>query len=249
LLKFIENIGDKTIKYTFEIINFFLFFSHSVVYIFTPQSYNRFSKRFFIKQMYESSIKILPIFFFLALIFGSIFIVITILFAAKFGLQDKIGTLIVSFVLNEFAPIFTTLFITFRYKYFISSKRALKKDIHDLFIHIYVPKLLNAFISIPAMALFFASVMLVSGYVVSAIYLNIDLGTYEAYIIDALTLQTLSVLFLKSVIFAFITTLIPVYYTYRKDYTKDIAKSIIDIFVTILLSLFIIEILFLIVLY
>lgn len=249
MLRSIETLGGKTISYVSEMIKIILFFSQAFVFLLSPTSYNRSTKKLFIKQLYLSTIKILPVFSLLAILFGSIFIVITILFAMNFNLQEKAGALIVAFVLHEFAPLFTTLFITLRYRYIISTKRVPHKDLIKRFTKVYVAKLLNSIIAIPSMALLFATLMLIGGYTFSTLYLNLDLLTYKELIISALSLENIVILFIKSLSFGFIITLIPIYFSHKTSSTVATAKSIIDIFVTILIVLFLLEIFFIVILY
>ncbi|PLY07038.1 MAG: hypothetical protein C0625_07535 [Arcobacter sp.] len=198
-MKIVENIGDKVIIYSFATYDFLVFLFKCIGNIFLPSNYSKSSRIFLVKQIYLSSIENLFSFIFLALFLGSIIIVIAISFAITFNLVDQMGDLLVLLIVNEFSPFFTTLFFILVYSLSLQEKiRSIKRENSKLSSKIYIPKLINGLLIVPLMALLFATIMILSGYIVSSLYLNIDLFTYKNLIINSISFENILILLIKS---------------------------------------------------
>lgn len=251
LTQFIENIGSKVIRYSLGTCDFLLFLFLCIAEIFSFKSYNNKARAFFLEQIYESSVKNLLSFVFFAIFLGSIFIVIAISFAINFNLLDQMGDLLVSFVINEFSPFFTTVFFILSYALASEEKiQNIKKDTKNIINEVYIPKILNAMFIIPLLALLFASIMLISGYVVSSFYLNIDLLTYKDLIISSISFNNILILLIKTSAFAFVSIFIPIYLGDKKEKTRtNISSFVVMILVIILSMLLLIEFLSILIFY
>lgn len=251
VVKFIENIGDRGINYFIRTIDFVSFMIRSIFYIFNPFSYTKLSFNTLIRQLYLSSIDLLPLIIFLAFILGSALFSIAIMFALNYNLQNSIGTLVVPFIINEFAPLFTTFFLVFHYSLGLYSKVVQLKDKGpEVFSKVYVPKLISGLVSVPSISLIYATIMLISGYIVSYLYLNIDLETYRRLIVDAVMLENIFILLIKGLILGFISIIIPIYYAHKDDFDKiDSAQRIIKVIGSLFITIFFAEILFLLISY
>lgn len=249
-MNFVEGIGDRTIKYSLSTYDFLVFFIKCLGNLFLPSNYGRSSRIFLIKQIYLSSISNLFSFIFLALFLGSILIVLAISFAINFSLVDQIGDLLVLIVINEFSPFFTTLFFMSVYSLPLQEKiQNIEKNDRNLLNKIYVPKLINALFIVPLMALFFATIMIISGYIVSSLYLNIDFITYKNLIINSISFGNILVLLIKGAIFGFIAALIPIYSGHKKNNNRNIIQSVIKNLIVIISMLIFIELLSILIVY
>lgn len=248
---FIEHIGDRVIKYSLWTYDFVIFLFQCIANLFLPSNYRKVSRVFFVKQIYLSSVENLYSFIFLALLLGPILIVIAISFAINFNLLEQIGDLLVLLVINEFSPFFTTLFFMLMYSLSLQENiQDLKRKNSELDSKIYIPKLINGLLIVPLMSLFFASIMMISGYFVSSLYLNIDFFTYKNLIINSISFENILVLFFKGSIFGFIAVIIPIYSGHiKKNNNYDITKSVIKNLIIILSMLILIELLSIIILY
>ena len=251
IIEFIENIGNKTIQYFVKGSDFIIFIFRCFFYILQPKSYSRHLKVLLVKQLYSTTIAILPFFILLSLFLGPLFMVIAISFSINFNITEQIGALLVAFVINEFAPIFTTFFIILYYALYIFSNIVSQNTRQNrLYKNIYMPRILNGMISLPSMSLLFATIMLISGFVVSAIYLNIDFETYKQMILDAIQVKNIFILILKSMVFGFMITVIPIYYAHNAQRTNlNLTKYLINILTAILITVSIIEILAFLIIY
>lgn len=250
LLNFIESTGNRVIKYSLFTYDFIIFLFKCLRNIFLPSNYCKASRIFLIKQIYLSAIKNLFPFIFLALFLGPIIIVIAISFAINFSLIEQIGDLLVLLVINEFSPFFTTLFFILAYSLLLKKSRLNRKtEKRSLPSKIYIPKLLIGLFIVPLMALLFATIMLVSGYIVSSLYLNIDFITYENLIINSISFENILILLIKASIFGFIAVLIPIYSEHLKKNKYDVSRFVIKNLIIILSMLIFVELLFILIIY
>ena len=249
-INFIEYVGDRVIKYSLFTYDFIIFLLKCFWNIFLPSNYGKSSRILFVKQIYLSAIKNIFSFIFLALFLGSILIVIAISFAINFSLVEQIGDLLVLFVINEFSPFFTTIFFMLVYTLLLEgNNQNLKIKTNDLPSKIYIPKLITGLFIVPLMSLLFATVMLVSGYIVSSLYLNIDFITYKNLIINSISFENILILLSKASIFGFISVLIPIYSVHLKKTNYDVKKIVIKNLIIILNMLILVELLFILILY
>lgn len=249
-VNFIEYVGDRVIKYSLFTYDFIIFLFKCFWNIFLPSNYCKSSRILFVKQIYLSAIENLFSFIFLALFLGSILIVIAISFAINFSLVEQIGDLLVLFVINEFSPFFTTIFFMLVYSLLLQgNNQNIKIEKNDLPSKIYIPKLITGLFIVPLMSLFFATIMLVSGYVVSSLYLNIDFITYKNLIINSISFENILILLSKASIFGFISVLIPIYSEHLKKTNYDAKKLVIKNLIIILNMLILVELLFILIFY
>ncbi len=250
LIKFIENIGDRVINYSLFTYDFILFLFLCLWNIILPSNYSKASRIMFIKHIYLSAIENLLSFVFLALFLGSILIVIAISFALNFNLVEQIGALLVSLIINEFSPFFTSIFYIFTYSLAIKEKKQnIIIDKKDLLSKNYIPKLLTGLFVVPLLALLFATIMLFSGYIVSSLYLGIDFITYQNLIIDSISFENIQILLIKSMIFGFISILIPLYSEHLMKSNYNISILVIKNLIIILSMIIFVEFLFILVNY
>lgn len=251
LVRFVENIGDSVIRFILETYGFIYFLFYCLVQIFLPKSYSKNSLAVLFEQIYLSSIKNLISFVFLSLIFGSIIIVITIYLAIHYNLLEQFGELLVFFMINEFTPFFTALFFVLSYGLATKEKiEYLKKDKNDLIHEIYIPKLINSIFILPLISLLFVTIMLSSGYIISAFYLNIDFITYKNIIINSINIENILILLIKSSIFGFVSILIPIYFAHKQQSgSMEVTKSLIKTLISIFGAVIVIEFIFVIILY
>lgn len=243
-LKLLENTGDKTILSFKEGFSFIFFIFESILNILNPFSYNKTMFKNLILEIYESSIRRFLSFLFLAVVLGSILILIAIIFAMKFNLVEQIGVILISFIVNEFSPIFTTLFFIIVYGLSIQEKIKFenledKKDIANL----YNAKLINCIFLVPLLSFLFATLMILSACVVSIFFLDLNLETYKNMIINSITLENIFILLIKSSISSFLTMLVPIFYASKlRAYNKNInVASSLKIFIIMLIILLSIE--------
>ncbi|RLA83007.1 MAG: ABC transporter permease [Epsilonproteobacteria bacterium] len=231
VLRFIESVGERTINF-FSSSYEALFFSFTILLnLLNPKSYNTQTQKNLITKIYHSSIVIIPHFIAIAFVFGSIIIGTLILLATEYSMQDKIGSIIVTFVLNEFSAIFTVLFVTLR----SSKKEVLQENA--------LSSVLSGVVSVLTLSILFALVMIMSGYIFTFFFMGMDFHTFKYIIFTAIEIQNIVVLLFKSIVFGFIATVIPIYSATKNiKKNRNIAKILISIFFIEIISLLLLKV-------
>ncbi len=254
ILKFIEGVGDKTIKTLSSSYEAFEFTSKCLIHMIRPHSYNPAMRMVLTKQIYFTAVEITPLFTTMAVIFGSVIIGIVIALATEYNLQDQIGSIIITFVINEFSPFFTALLISLRSSAAVNAEIAvmsvnrelntLKEYNIDLIDYLFLPRIISGMVSVTSLSMLFAIIMLSSGYLFTLFYINMDFHTYKYILIDAIEVKDLVIMLLKSMAFGFVTMLIPIYSGLKAtaSYTA-IPIAVLNGMVRLFIALFFIEVL------
>ncbi len=239
IIRFIESIGDKTINSVVSIYDALTFFAFCLLQIANPYTYNSQMTKILIKQIYYTSVMVIPYFMMIAFFFGTIIIGGVITLSSKYGVQFQIGTIIVNFVMNEFAVLFTTLFIYLRSWTLINQELTLinRDNENDLIINFVLPHIISSIISNVTLSILLTIIMISSGFIFIFFFMGMDFHTYKHLIFNAMEIQNIVILLLKSIIFGFVTMFIPIY--------SELKVSRKRIFVKIFMAIFFIEILFL----
>ena len=259
LIKFVEGIGEKTINALssfYEALKFtFICFFHML----NPRSYNPAMRMILTKQIYFTAIQIIPLFIVMAVFFGSIIIGVVILLAAEYKLQGEIGSIIITFAVDEFSPFFTALLISLRSGTAINTEIAVMKVNNELntlntykislIDYLFLPRIIGGVVSVVSLSILFAFIMLGSGYVITLFYMNMDFHTYKYLLISAIEVKDVLTLLFKSIAFGFVVILIPLYSGLKttKSYTA-IPISVLNGMVKLFIAIFLIEVLSLIIL-
>jgi len=254
MIRFIENIGEKTINSLSSFNEAFKFAFICLGHMLQPKSYNPAMRMVLTKQIYFTAVTIIPLFIMMAFLFGSVIIGVVISLATEYSLQDQIGSIIVTFVIDEFSPFFTALLISLRSGTAVNTEIAvmnvnkelnmLKEYNINLIDYLFLPRIISGIISVTSLSILFAIIMLSSGYLFTLFYMNMDLHTYKYLLLDAIEVKDLVVLLLKSIAFGFVTMLIPIYSGFKmaNSYTT-IPISVLNGMVKLFIAIFFIEVL------
>ncbi len=253
MIKFFEKIGAKTFAFFSSIFEAVRFTIECIFHMLNPNSYNPAMITVLIKQIYFTAVGILPLFLTMSIIFGSIIIGVVISLAIEYNLQERVGSIIVTFSIDEFAPFFTALLIALRSSTAVNTEIAvmkvnkelntLEKYRIDLIDYLFVPRIISGIISVTSLSILFGIIMLVSGYLIVFFMMGIDLHSYIRLLLNAMDLKDLLVLFGKGIAFGFITMVIPIYSGIKasESYTA-IPISVLNGMVKLFVALFIIEV-------
>ncbi len=254
LIKFVENIGTVSIRTAWSIYEAVRFAVICIAHMLRPKSYNPAMIMVLTKQIYFTAVEIIPFFIFLAILFGSIIIGFVVALAFDYSLQDRIGSIIVNFTLDEFAPFFTALLISLRSSTAVNTEIAVMKVNHelstlehfkiDLIDYLFIPRIFAGIISVTSLSLIFAIIMLSSGYIFTLFYLGMDLNSYIKMLISSIEVKDLVVLVSKSAAFGFVIMLIPIYSGLKtmQSYSA-IPISVLNGMVKLFIAIFVIEVL------
>ena len=254
VLKFVEGVGTKSINAFLSFYEALKFSFICLAHMINPRSYNPAMRMVLTKQIYFTAIQIIPLFITMAVLFGSVIIGVVILLAAEYKLQDEIGSIIITFAVNEFSPFFTALLISLRSGTAINTEIAVMKVNNELntlktynislIDYLFLPRIIGGVISVVSLSILFAIIMLGSGYVITMFYMNMDFHTYKYLLTSAIEVRDVLVLLFKSIAFGFVTMLIPLYSGLKtsKSYTA-IPISVLNGMVKLFIAIFLIEVL------
>jgi len=166
-----------------------LYFAYECFFkLFSKKSYNVASLDILIKQIYFTSVQLLPLLFFVGLVFGAIFVSLIVRFALDYALKDHIGTITISLVFNQFAPLMTVLLLALRSGAAINTEIAVmkvSKELNtlrafniDVIVYLFLPRIIAGIISTILLASFLSIVMFLSGYLYLLIFFEVGLDLY-----------------------------------------------------------------------
>ncbi len=180
ILKFIENIGDKTLETFSSFYEALKFTSICIIYMLQIKNYTRETNQSLIKQIYFTSVKIIPLFTILAMIFGYLIIGTVISLTMKYSLQGEMGFIIITLVVKEFAPLFTAFFVFLKFSTSLSTEMAImnvtkeldkfKEGDTDIISSLFLPRIISGMISVTFLSIVLAISMLISGYIYTLFY-------------------------------------------------------------------------------
>ncbi len=149
-----------------RVFDIFRFAWNIIIYLVNPSSHNPAMRCVIVKQIYFTAVEIIPLFMVIAVVFGSVVIDVVIAFAATYDLQEHIGSIILTFVMNEFAPFFTALLIALRSGAAINIEiavmqvnnemNALRAYGIDIVNYLFLPRIIRGMMSITLLSLMFA---------------------------------------------------------------------------------------------
>jgi len=254
IMRFVEEVGEKTLHSLDSFYKAFHFSSLCFLHMLHPKSYNPAMRMVLVKQIYFTAVQIIPLFIMMAILFGSVIIGVVIYLANEYALEHEIGSIIITFVMDEFAPFFTAILIALRSGAAINTEIAVMKVNNelntlaeykiDMIDYLFLPRIISGVISLTFLSILFALIMLSSGFIFTMFYLHFDFSTYKYILIDALDIQDLVILLVKSIAFGLFTMMIPIYsgLQTQQSYTA-IPISVLNGMVKLFIAIFFIEVL------
>ncbi|MFT5661954.1 MAG: ABC-type transporter Mla maintaining outer membrane lipid asymmetry permease subunit MlaE [Sulfurimonas sp.] len=231
IVHFIENIGAKVLNITLSFYNIIVFSLLSFLNIATPNNYTFKIKKKLILQLYRTTLFTLSRFSLLAFLLGSIVVGVFIIVAGEYNFHLQIGSLIVNFIVNVFAPVFTAFYILNKSKILLK-----KKDYESTLI----PYALSSLVSTLSLSMLFASIVLTSSYFPIFFFMHMDVDTYKQLVFESIEFQDILTLFIKSILYGLIIVILPIYGRLQSYNTLSIMRRIIfSIFFIELVSLLI----------
>jgi phospholipid/cholesterol/gamma-HCH transport system permease protein len=119
------------------------------------------------------------------------------------------------------------------------------KEYHiDLIDYLFIPRIISGIISVTSLSALFAIIMLSSGYLFAFFYMGMDLYSYKMLLLNAIEIKDFVILVSKGIAFGFATMVIPIYSGLNAfDSYTAIPISVLNGMVKLFISLFVIEVL------
>ncbi len=250
LLKFLEGVGLKTVNHILDMKST-LFFTFSLIRsAVKPQNYTVSSIEVLVKQIYFTSIQILPSYLFLASILGAVLVGGMVSVLIGLGLKDAIGSSIVNVLINEIIPFVTVLLLALRSGTAMTTEMAVmnvSKEMNTLryfniqpLQYLFVPRVINGVVSMFLLSTMFTVVALISGYIFLALVMHMGLSLYIGSLVEAFGAVELLVFLFKAFFFGYFVAAIPVYRGNKTLSTYNaipiaVLQGMVKLFIAILL--------------
>jgi len=217
---FIEHIGATALRLLGSLRATLSFALAILVRMFAPHAYNSAMRTVLIRQLYFTSVEILPLFITVSVIVGSVLIGIVFQVLKSLGLTDLLGHILMGLVVTELSPFLTVILLTLRSSSAINAEIAVMNVSNELrtlamfridtLNYLFLPRILNGIISVVLLSVLFSIVVLISGLLYSMLIFGMSLDAYIDVLINALSLSDLIILFLKCATLGFFIALIPI---------------------------------------
>lgn len=219
--KAIENIGEKVIVSYRDLRDLVFFATSCIFFLFTPSAYDKATSKVLVRQIYFTSVQILPFFLTLCFVFGSITIGVAMGAVKQMGLFDMLGNIVFSLVITEIAPLITVILISLRSSSAINTEIAVMNVNGELDTlrafgidekrYLAMPRIINAVISIVMLSYLFAFISVLSGSFFSLIFFGTGFELYINMLAKSISLGDIGILLFKSVAFGLAVSIIPIY--------------------------------------
>jgi phospholipid/cholesterol/gamma-HCH transport system permease protein len=250
----VENIGFSFLRMITSLKETLLFAARIFFRIFDKNSYNSAVRMVLIDQIYFTSVQILPLFLTVAIIFGSVLVVILMQVIKELGMVQYIGRLMIGFLVNELSPVITVLLIALRSSSAINTEIAVmkvNKEIKTLEAfnidstnYLFLPRIINGVVSVVFMNSLFSIVVLATGLLFSKLIFEMSFNMYTDVLLNSIFFSDLIILFLKCATFGVFITLIPIRYGLSaSNELTSIPVSVLNGMVRVFIAIVIIEVL------
>jgi len=220
MISAIDSIGRFTLD-TYSSVGSTLSFAARVfLRMFRRRAYNSASMTVFISQIYFTSVQILPLFLFVAVIFGAMVNGMVFQFIKTIGQTDYLGRLLMGFVVTEISPFITVLLVALRSSSAINAEIAVMKVNHelstleifniDLIDYLFVPRVLNGIVSMVLLSSLFSLAVISIGLFVSSVVFGTAADAYIDTLLRSASPLDMIIVWFKCAAFGFFITLIPI---------------------------------------
>jgi phospholipid/cholesterol/gamma-HCH transport system permease protein len=220
MISVIENIGRSALNTSLSLRQTLTFTAQIILRLFAMRTYNSASRTVFISQFYFTAVQILPLFLFVAVIFGSMVNGMAFQAIKNLGLSDYLGRLLMGFVVTEISPFVTVLLIALRSSSAINAEIAVMKVNReldtletfniDLIDYLFAPRIINGMLSMVLLSSLFSLVVLSIGLLVSSVIFGTGVDAYLDTLLQSSSVPDMIIVLLKCATFGFFITLIPI---------------------------------------
>lgn len=260
IIQLTQSLGEVSLRF----LNIFyeaLYFAYQCLHkLVQKRSYNSAMREILVKQIYFTAIQVLPLILFIGIILGTILIPTIVHFSLEYALKDHIGTFIIHIILNELAPLSLVLLIALRSGAAINTEISVMKVSNELntlksfniniIEYLFLPRILAGIISVTLLTFLLSIIILLSGYIYLFFFFKAGADLYIRTLIHAISMNDFLMLFIKSILFGFFATLIPIYSALgsSKSYT-GIPIAVLNGMVKLIIAIISIEVILLLIQY
>jgi phospholipid/cholesterol/gamma-HCH transport system permease protein len=248
-MSFLENIGQQAVR-IFKSVSGIIFFAEDILFrIFKRSTYTSAMRTLLIDQIYFTSVQILPVFLSVSIVLGSLLVGIIFYQLKEMGLTQYFGDVLMNFIVNEFSPFITVIWITLRSGSAIGTEMAtmkVNKEIKtletfhiDVANYLLVPRIINGVISLVLMSSLFSIVLLGAGILCSRMIFGIGMDVYSNILLSSADFSDIIISLGKSAIFGFFITLIPIRFGLQASHELTsipivVSRGMVNVFAAIM---------------
>jgi len=255
MINAIESIGLSTRNNLLSLRSTLSLAARIIIRLFDRRTYNSASRMVFINQFYFTSVQILPLFLFVAVIFGSMVNGMAFQVIKNLGLTDYLGRLLMGFVVTEISPFITVLLIALRSSSAINAEIAVMKvnrELNtletfniDVIDYLFAPRVLTGVLSMVLLSSLFSMMVLAIGLFVSSAIFGTSVDDYINILLQSASLPDLIIVLIKCATFGFFITLIPISrgLNASQEELTSIPVAVLNGMVMVFLAIVVIEVL------
>lgn len=225
-----------------------------IVNILHRSSYNSAVRMVLFKQIYFTSLQILPLFIGISVIFGSFVISIVFLVVKGLGLADYLGKILLGFIVTELSPFTTVLLIALRSSSAINTEIAVMKVNNelktlevfniDIINYLFLPRIINGVVSVVLLSSLFSILALTSGFLFSKLIFGMSFDVYTNVLLKSANFYDILISMIKCSTFGFFITLIPIRSGMKaSNELTSIPVSVLNGMLKVFIAIIIIEVL------
>ncbi len=246
---FFENIGFRTVEKLKDFADFILFSQRAFFSIICGDFLRRTEKEILEIQLYFTSFQLLFSFVLLSLVFGSFFIALVFMLVKSYGLVQYLGNIIMGVVVLELAPLITVILLALRSSSAINSEIAVMRvnremDALEAFHidpmrYLFIPRIVCFMVSVTILSAIFAIVVLLSGFLICSMMFGFSGSVYTELLANSASPADLIVFFLKTMLFGFFISVIPIYHGWKTPYQLtaipvSVLRGMMGVFISII---------------
>jgi len=232
-----------------------LSFAYEVlVYMLLPGTYNPAVRMVLINQIYFTAVQILPLFFTVSVLLGTVLIGLVGEYLRSIGMFHLFGAMIMGFVVKEVGPFITVLLIALRSGAAINTEIAVMKvnnelaalEAFDISIikYLFVPRVMNGIISIVILGFIFSFCAIISGLVSCHMFFGLSFADYISILTDAFSFSDINIMVVKCAVMGFFIVFIPI--KFGLSATRELTSipiAVLNGMVQVFIAIIIIEVL------
>ncbi len=171
------------------------------------------------KQLYFSFYKNFSSVLWTSIVFGSLFIGVIMNVLKQYGLSDMTGDVVVKLFAVEIAPIITTMLLIIKSSLPMNVELAQMKATKEMdtlqffnidsLEYIFVPRVISGVISVTFLSYFFSLIMVISAFVFSSIFFEINLGKFIYSVAKSIDIFDIIIFFIKGLLIGLFIFTIP----------------------------------------
>ena len=250
----VEGVGRSTIENYHALRDTLGFAGDCFGRMIRPRNYRPVMRDVATMQIYFTAVQIVGFFVLVSVVFGSLFIGLTLKLMKDIGMMQYLGNFIAGIVVLEMGPLVTVLLVALRSGSAIDAEIAVMKVNReldalrsfeiDIVNYLFIPRIIAVMTSVVLLSALFSIIVVASGFLCSSLLFGMSYDAYSAILIKAISLRDLFIMLVKASAFGFFIAFIPLYHGSRAGYElTSVPISVLKGMVSVFIAIIVIEVL------